>query len=163
MEVLFVPRIREIARDKEMLEKELNVSIAIAGKKVTLEGEAINEYEARDIIDAIGLGFPVKKALMLKEGELLFKKISIKDFTRRKDMHEVRSRIIGREGKIKRTIEDVSDCDIVLQDNDLGIIGSAEDIMTAVTALTNLIRGTKAANVYSFLERANADKKKFRD
>jgi rRNA processing protein Krr1/Pno1 len=47
----------------------------------------------------------------------------------------------------------------VLHDNTVGIIGPAETIEEATTAIGNLIRGSKQANIYRFLERMNAAKK----
>ena len=43
---------------------------------------------------------------------------------------------------------------------EIGIIASAETIQETVTAITNLIRGSKQGNVYAFLERMNAERKK---
>ena len=79
-------------------------------------------------------------------------------------MSEVRGRIIGREGKTKRTIEEISGCDLYINEdiNQIGIIGNAESIEEATTALTNLIKGSKHANVYRFLEKINTERKKNR-
>ena len=159
METIYFENTKEIKKAKEEIEKNLNVTITFTGKKAVIEGAPLNEYEAWNILDAISFGFSAKKALQLKESELSFKKINIKDFTRRKNMYDVRARIIGKEGKVKRTIENLSDCEMIIKDNVIGIIGYAESIDIVITALTNLIRGSKVSNVYNFLERMNRDRR----
>lgn len=160
METLFISKTIELKRTKEQLEKELNVKIYIKGKQVIIDGEAVSEYEAMHIVEAIGFGFSTKKALLLKDPEYTFRRLRIKDFTRRKDLEDVRARIIGREGKTKKTIEDISGVYLELNGNEVGLIGPTEDIEEETAALTNLIKGTKQANVYKKLEKINAEKKK---
>ena len=159
METIHFKRIKELQKEKERLEQRLKVKINIQGKKVTLEGDSFNEYEALMILEAMQFGFSAKKALTLMDEQIIFRKIPIKNFTRRKNLTEVRGRIIGKEGKTKKTIENISGCDIAINENEIGIIGPAEEIEEATTAITNLIRGTKQANVYRFLERINTGKK----
>lgn len=161
METMILEKTGELKKRKEELEKKLNVEISIKGKQVTISGEAIEEYEASMIIDAISLGFSIKEALTIKNEETIFKKIRIKDFTKRKDLYEVKSRLIGTKGKTKRTLEEISGCRVVIGDSEVGIIGSAEDVESTVTAAANIIRGTKQANAYRYLERMNTLKKKF--
>ena len=160
METVYFRKINQVKREKEHLEKKLNVTLQIVGKKVVLEGSPLDEYEATIVLEAIQFGFSIAKALLLKDDQLIFRKLSIKQFTRRKNLEEVRARIIGTEGKTKHTIEEISRCLIVINENTVGIIGSAEGIEEATTALMNLIRGSKQANVYRFLERMNAAKKR---
>ena len=158
MESFYFNNTKEIKNEKANLENKLNVKITLTGKNVKIEGTPYEEYEASIVFDAMSFGFTSKKAITLKESDTLFRKLNIKDFTRRKNLYEVRSRIIGKEGKTKRTIEEISGCEIVIKDNSVGIIGSSESIELAVTALKNLIKGTKQANVYRFLERTNKTK-----
>ncbi|MEM4259317.1 MAG: KH domain-containing protein [Candidatus Pacearchaeota archaeon] len=159
MKKIYLKNPRKIRENKELLEKKLNVGISISGKNLKIEGPPIEEYEATMVIDAFEFGFPLKEAIKLLDENMIFRKLPIKHFTRRKNIEEIRSRIIGREGKTKRTIEEVSGCAVILHDSTVGIIGPAEDIEEATTAITNLIKGSKQANVYRFLERMNAAKR----
>lgn len=162
METIILEKTKELKVHKKRIEEKLGVKIIIQGRKVTIEGDPLNEYEASIILDALGLGFSAEKALLLLDENIQFKKINIKEFTRRKKIKDVRARVIGKEGKTKRTMETIADCDIVVNGNTVGIIGPIESIDEAVTALTNLIRGSKEANVYNFMERMNTEKKKYR-
>jgi ribosomal RNA assembly protein len=159
METIFIENPRRIRANKEAIENKTGVNIEIKGRQVTIEGETIQEYEARCIIEAFDFGFDLKDALSLTSETIIFRKLNIKDFTRRKDLEEVRGRIIGTEGKTKRALESVSGCAVVLHDNAVGIIGPAETIEEATTAIGNLIRGSKQANIYRFLERMNTERK----
>jgi ribosomal RNA assembly protein len=159
METIFADKTLELKRTKSDLERKLNVKITIEGKKVTIDGSPADEFDAKEVIEAIGFGFSTAKALQIKSGEFMFRKLSIKKFTRRKDLREVKARLIGTEGKTKRTIENLSKCDLVISGNSIGIICSAELMETELTAIENLIRGSKQANVYRYLEKMNAIRK----
>lgn len=160
METLFFDSLGELKREKDVLERKLKVKITIQGKKVTFEGPSLEEYEASLVLEAMQFGFSADDALLLKDEEASFKKINVKNFTHRKNLEDVRARIIGTYGRTKRTIENIANCKLVIKGNEVGIIGSAEEIEHAVTALQNLIRGSKQSNVYNFLERMNTEKKK---
>ena len=165
METLIFERINEIGKNKRELEKKLGVSIKIEGKKITIDGEPIAEFTALQILNAINFGFSSKKALFLLDTEMQFKILNIKNFTRRKNLREIKSRLIGTEGKTKKTIEEVADCNIVIneKDNEVGIIGLADSMGDVTTAIANLIRGSKQANVYRYLENMNREKRKYPD
>jgi len=159
MEIIFLKRINEARKEKQKLEKALGVEISLEGRKAVVSGEPVREYEAVMVLEAIEMGFSAKKALVLKDESNVFRKIQVKNFTKRKSLRFVRARIVGKEGRTKRTIEEISGCSIVLNGNTVGIIGPAEKIEEATTAISNLIRGSEQANVYRYLERMNAYKR----
>ncbi|MDP4039359.1 MAG: KH domain-containing protein [Candidatus Pacearchaeota archaeon] len=153
-------RIKEIKRSKRKLEKKLNIKIRFDKCDVLFEGESLDEYQASLIFEAINLGFSAETALLILENEITFETINIKDHTRRKNLLVVRGRLIGTRGKTKNTLEEISGCKIKIQDNIVGLIGHAENIKNATTAITNIIRGSKQTNAYKYLERINTKKKK---
>lgn len=159
MDTIITNRTKEIRKNLKELQDKLKVAITILGKKVTIAGESLDEYEAMNVIDAIASGFSAKKALTLLDEDNIFRKLHIKDFTRRKDLKEVRARIIGREGRTKHTLENIANCEIAIQENTISIIGTAESIDNITTAIKNIVRGTKQANAYNFLERINSAKR----
>ena len=159
MEEIYFEKISELRKNLAELRKKLNIEIKLQGRKAIISGDSINEYEASLGLEAISFGFSAKKALLLKDPEMIFRKLQIKNFTKRKDLKEVRGRIIGTKGKTKKTIEEISGCHLILKNNELGIIASTESIEEATLAITNLIKGTKQSNVYRYLERTNKIKK----
>ena len=119
-----------------------------------ISGEELNEYIFLRVFEAIEMGFSISDALLLSNEHYIFEKINIKDVSRRKDLSQVRARVIGTFGKTLKTMCGLSNCEIVLHDNLVGVIGKADDIEFALTAMKSLIRGSKQANVYSYLEKS---------
>jgi KH domain-containing protein len=164
METFFFEKTRELRKELKNLQERLNVKMVLTGRKLVIDGDPLNEYEASRVIEAMQFGFSASKSLSLLENDVSFKIIPIKQFTRKKNMHEVRARIIGKEGKTKRALENISNCEIMVKEsNELGIICSAQTIDKTLMGITNLIKGTKQSNVYAFLEKMNAYKKELKD
>jgi len=159
METLQIKSIGKIRQNKEAIEKKLNIKITIKGKQVTIEGDPVEEYETSMILDALEFGFSLKDAIRLTDENVAFRKLPIKQFTTRRNLEDVRGRVIGTKGKTIRAVEEVSGCAVALHQNAVGLIGPAENIEEATTALKKLIKGSKQANVYKFLERMNTAKR----
>jgi len=153
METIICEKIYRIAKNKERLERALKVKISNRGKEVTISGLPEDEYFAEKVIAALNFGFPFSVALLVKNEENIFETISIKDYTRKKNLETVRARIIGTKGKTLRTLKELTKCYFELKDNYIGIIGEPEYIRNAQGAIISLIRGAKWANVYAFLEK----------
>lgn len=153
MKSLILDKIQRVIKGKRILEKELNVKLFIKGNLIEIEGNSVDEYTAEKVIQALDLGFPFKIALLIKEEELMFEIINIKDHTKRKDFERIRARIIGTKGKTLKTLTTLTDCFFEIKENHIGIIGSPENIENANQAIISLIKGTKQGNVYSYLEK----------
>ncbi len=152
-----------LRRELRKLDQQLQVKITLTGRKMTVDGAAVDEFVAITILEAIVFGFSFKQAIALKNEEFSFRKIHIRDFTRRKNLKDVRSRLIGREGKTRRTLEEISNCDVVIGESEVGIIGLADAVESATQAAINIIKGSKQANAYRYLERMNTEKKNLPD
>ena len=154
MRTFYVKNKRKIAQNKGLIEKKLGVEIGFKGNNVIISGDELSEYLALRVFDAVELGFSINEALLLADENYMFEKINIKDVSRRKNLSEVRARVIGTFGRTLKTMCGLSNCEIVLHDNIVGIIGKADDIEFALTAMKSLIKGSKQANVYSYLEKS---------
>lgn len=153
MKTLISEKIARIIKNKRILEKALNVKITNSGKEISLEGEPLEEYVAEKVIDAISLGFPLSTALLIKEEDYTFEILNMKNHTKKKDFPRIRARIIGKDGKTLRTLNNLTNCNFEILDKEIGIIGDAENIEAARQAIISLIHGTKQANVYAYLEK----------
>ena len=142
-----------ILKNKKKLQEKLNVKITNRGKEIYLRGKGADEYIAELVIDALNFGFEYNAAIMIKEENFTFERLYIKDYTKRNDLKRVRGRIIGKKSKTLKALEQLTKCFIELKDNEVGIIGPAENIENAQNAITSIIRGSKQSNVYSFLEK----------
>jgi ribosomal RNA assembly protein len=152
MRKIICEKIARIIKSKTNLEKELNVTLNITGKEVSISGESEEEYIAERVIEALDFGFPFAEALKIKKEDIMFEILNVKECTSKKDLESVRGRIIGKEGKAIRTISSLGDCAIELSGNKLGIIGNCENMRPVEEACKLLIKGTKHANVYAYLE-----------
>ncbi|MBM3233860.1 hypothetical protein FJZ19_02070 [Candidatus Pacearchaeota archaeon] len=153
MKILVLENAGKILRERKKIEKNLDVKITGKGKKIEIKGSEIDEYVACCILEAIEAGFSIENSIALKEQDYLLEKIQIKNLTKRKNLSQVRARIIGKNGKTLDLIEELSDCFIVLHANIVYIIGRAEDIKKAINAITKIIHGSKQSSVYSYLEK----------
>jgi KH domain-containing protein len=153
MKTLLSEKTSRILRNKKDIEKELEVKILVKKGEVLLEGSPENEFLAEKVIDAIGFGFPLSAAFLIKKEDHMFEILSIKDHTKRKDLVTIRARLIGKKGKTLKTLATLTDCFFELKNNTVGIIGRPESIKNAQDAVIYLIQGSKQANVYKFLEK----------
>jgi KH domain-containing protein len=153
MKTILSEKLPRILKNKRRLEILLNVKITNRGKEVTIQGEPDDEYIAEKVIDALNFGFPFSDAILIKEKNCEFEILNIKDYTRRKDLKEIRARIIGTKGGTLRTLCELTKCHFEINGNDVGIIGEPECIKNAQDAVTSIIKGAKQANVYKFLEK----------
>jgi len=152
---------------KKRIEEILGVTFEFLDNYIVIKnkngGDSFSEHLAVEILDAIALGFDINTALQLKDTDYVLRKINIKSYVKLNRLRTVKARLIGTKGKTKHTLENISECNIVLSDHTVGIIGSVENVEMAVHAVMSLIRGAVQSKVYSFLERsrANAKAKKF--
>jgi ribosomal RNA assembly protein len=152
MKKIICEKIVRIIKSKGNLERELNVILEIDGKEISISGKPEEEYIAEKVIEALDFGFPFSNALEIKKEDVIFEILNIKECTTKKNFERIRGRIIGKDGKTLKTISNLSGCHIELSGNKLGIIGNCENIRTVEEACKLLIRGSKQANVYAYLE-----------
>lgn len=137
------------------IKKKVDINISLKTDSAVLNGEEINEVLVEKIIIAIDFGFELEDALLLTKDNWNIEYINIKDHTRRRNLEEVRSRIIGTEGKAKRTIETLTDSVIVIHNNMVGVISDSDHLSYAIQGIISLIQGAKHGNVFSYIERQN--------
>jgi ribosomal RNA assembly protein len=69
-------------------------------------------------------------------------------------MERIKGRIIGEEGKSRRTIEDLTDTYISVYGHSVGLIGKSDQIKIASDAVTMLSKGKSHKTVYNMLQEA---------
>jgi ribosomal RNA assembly protein len=153
MKTIICEKFPRIIKNKKKLESVLNIKIENRGKEIFIEGEGEDEYIGEKVIDALELGFPFSVALLIKEEDLEFETLNIKDFTKAHDLKRIRARIIGKKGKTLKTLTILTKCYLELKDNWIGIIGELEYMKNAQDAIIAIIQGSKQSNVYAYLEK----------
>jgi ribosomal RNA assembly protein len=144
---------RKIKRAVPSIENKVKVQIGFGKGHVTIKGAELNEFLVEKIIMAIDFGFDIDDALLLLNEEFVLEFVDVKENTHRKNLKDVRSRIIGREGRAKRTIEKLMECAIVIVDNRIGVIVDADHLSATIQGIEGLIGGSKHGNVFGYLER----------
>jgi len=150
---------------KKYIEEETKTKLKIDSDEgdVFVSGEdALGLFNAREVIRAVGRGFNPDVAQVLLKGDYIFETINIMDFSgKSKDnMLRLKGRVIGSEGKSRRTIENLSDTRISVYGKTIAIIGQPENVGAAKRAIESLLTGSQHANVYKWLEKNRRELKR---
>lgn len=148
---------------KEKLEYETGADIFIDEKIKTVNinhSNSIKELDVKKVIEAINMGYNLSIALELfKKPPSKFEKINIKNLTRNdKEFNRQKGRVIGKCGRTKELISELTDTYVVVNKDSVGIIGSLNDVIKAREAVLLLIEGAPHSRVYAKLEKYKANK-----
>lgn len=149
------------------LEKEGKVKVYIdseTGEVIIHDEQAEDTYLAyrmRDVLKAIGRGFSPEHALLLFKDEMYYEEFDIRDYVGKsnKRIMQVRSRMIGTDGRTRRLIEELTDCLISIKGNSVALIGDLEGLKVASKAVIMVLSGSEHSSVYSYMERKRKDLK----
>ncbi|MFO7872630.1 MAG: KH domain-containing protein [Candidatus Undinarchaeales archaeon] len=153
-----VKRIEKETNTKVKIDSELNEVVI----SETDESDPFLLWKARDVIKAIGRGFSPKKAFRILEENADLKIINLKDYLGKSKSTQVRikGRIIGKEGKSKKKIQDLTNTDIVIHGHTVAIIGFPVGLEIAMRAIEKLINGAMHGAVFKSMEKELKDKAK---
>ncbi len=117
--------------------------------------------KARDFVRAIASGFSPERAWRIFKEDVYFEVIDIKEFVGKREnrIRVLRGRIIGKNGKTRRIIEELSGASLSVYEYSVAIIGSYTQVETAKRAVEMLLRGSKHATIYHFLEKKRREMK----
>jgi ribosomal RNA assembly protein len=145
---------------KKDLETRSGLKLEINSK----DGEVIiNDHKSKDplmtlvmenVIKAIGRGFSPEKAELLFKDDADFFIFDLHDYVGKKDTHirRLKSRVIGKEGKTKRVLEELTDSKISVYGHTISIISEMEKMNILKKSIDLLLTGSKHATVYRFVE-----------
>jgi ribosomal RNA assembly protein len=119
-------------------------------------------YTSKEVVSAIGRGFNPEVALLLLKVDYLFETINLIDYTgkSKEDQLRIKGRIIGKEGKTRRLIEELAECYVSVYGKTVSIIGNADWVSLAKHAIEMLIEGSTHSSVYSWLEKKRKELKR---
>jgi len=117
---------------------------------------------AKDLVLAIGRGFSPSRAFSLFNDDYSFDIVDLHDYFGKNEaeIRRVDGRIIGREGKARRNLEELTGTLISVSGHTVSIIGTFESVSMAKNALEKLIEGRQHGTVYKFLRRKRGQVKK---
>ena len=161
MRNVLVENMNKVKRAVPAIENKVKVKIGFGKDSVSVKGSEFNEYLVEKVVQAIDFGFVVYDALLLLSDDFVLEFIEVKEHTRRKNLKEVRARIIGTGGKARKTIENLTGSEIVIHNNTVGVIVDSVHLDAVVQGIESLIQGAKHGNVFAYLEKQNVSRRKF--
>jgi ribosomal RNA assembly protein len=152
-----------IGRDgkvKDEIEQKCNVVIEIDsenGDTIVSSGSVglaeSDVFKATEILSAISKGFSPNSAFRLF-GEDLLQLIDIRSYAGKSDnsIKRIKGRIIGKNGKSRKTVEELTGASISVYGHTVGLIGSFHEIKVATEAILMISRGSPHKSVYNMLQ-----------
>jgi len=145
---------------KKEIEEKFNITVNIDSKsgEVNFNENKIDNpliiIKMENIIKAIGRGFSPENAMKLMEDESDFFSFNLYDYVGKKESHvrRLKSRVIGREGKTKHILEDLTNSKISVYGHTISIISDVSKMNILKKTIDMLLTGSKHATVYRFVE-----------
>ncbi|MCK5626481.1 RNA-processing protein [Candidatus Bathyarchaeota archaeon] len=128
---------------------------------VSEEGDAASLLKARDIVTAMGRGFSPDRAFALRDDEIILDIIDLREiFGRNEDtISRIKGRVIGRGGKTRILIEELTRTDVSIYGHTISLIGDYDSISIAREATLLLLEGKQHSTVYKFLRQRRREQK----
>ncbi len=157
-------------RVKANIERKLNVELEIDSAtgeiNITLDPNAKDPsllFRAKEVITAIGRGFSPQRAIPLLQSEdTMLEVIDLRQTVGKSpaDIQRLKGRIIGKGGKTRRIIEELTDAEISIYGHTVSIIGNFNQTNVAREAVLMLIKGSQHSTVYRFLQKKRQELKR---
>ncbi len=153
LRIFVTGNIRKVLDKKDKIEEQLDVKIDVKGRHIILESrkDAYSEYIAEKVFSALDFGFDLDTAMSLSNQSFMLETIDIKKSVKEQRYRDAIARIIGRKGKTINSFSQLTDCNIAVKDNLVGIIGETLNVSMAVHALNSLVRGAPYSHVVKFI------------
>lgn len=135
---------------KKQLEKRTSTKITVA-EDVEIEGETFDVMLAASVVKAIARGFSPENAFLLLDEEHELNVITLSGESE-KTVKRLMGRVIGREGKTRKKIEDMCGARISIYGKTVAIIAKTSELDTASRCVEMLLKGRTHGYAYHFLE-----------
>jgi len=157
-------------KTKKSIEEKLMVQLQIdsetGGVTLMLSEKAEDPsllFRAKDVVTAIGRGFSSEHAFrLIRDEDAILDVIDLRTVFGKSesDIRRIKGRIIGMNGKTRKTIEELTDTNISVYGHTVSIIGNMEQAQAAREAIQMLIEGSLHSTVYRYLHRKRRELKK---
>ena len=153
---------------RKMIEKASGASLQIDSSTgdvsaIWEEGKAdpVLRMKMPDVIRAIGRGLAPNRAVKLLEDEVFLRMYDIREWVGRQpnQTRRMRSRLIGRNGRIRSSIEEMSQTEMAIYGSTVLVIGDEDGLALATPAIENILNGAEHGTVLHGLEQ---DRKRMR-
>jgi ribosomal RNA assembly protein len=124
--------------------------------------DATTVLRARDVVLAIARGFSPDRALGLVDDDIVLDIIDLRETFGRneREIARLKGRVIGREGKIRRLIEEMTNAKVSVYGHTISMLGPYETVTAAREAIELLLKGKQHSTVYKLLRKIKSESKK---
>jgi ribosomal RNA assembly protein len=147
-------------KTKRRLEATFQVDITVDSDTGNVEiapqatqGDVSVVFTVRNIVQAIGRGFSPKRALVLLNEDTDILVLDLADYVgdSRNNQERIKGRIIGKEGKSRSLIEELTECQVSVYGSTVALIGNYEMLPIAREAVEMLLNGAFHKTVWNHL------------
>jgi ribosomal RNA assembly protein len=147
-------------RNKKRIEAAFQVTLTVDSETGNIEitpqpdqTDVSVLFTVRNISQAIGRGFSPKRAMTLLNEDQEFLILDLEEYvgTNKNALNRIKGRIIGRGGKSRALLEELTECLISVYGGTVAMIGSYEMLPVAREAVEMLIDGAFHKTVWNHL------------
>ncbi len=147
-------------RNTRMIESTFNVELVVDSKTGKVEilvkedqSDASVLLIVKNIVNAIGRGFNPWKAMALKDDENSLLVLDLENYVgqSKNAQNRVKGRIIGKQGKSRKLLEELTECHLSVYGGTVGLIGAYEALPVAKKAVEMLLNGSFHKTVWNHL------------
>ncbi|MGM5481037.1 MAG: KH domain-containing protein [Nanobdellota archaeon] len=144
-----------VVKDELELQAKASIDVDSDEGDVRMKGEdSILLFQLKDIIKAIGRGFNPEVAMRLFKQDYILEVITMTDFVKAKNhMVRLKGRVIGKNGKARETLEELTDTNISVYGKTISIVGFCDKVAVCKRALETLLSGSPHSSVFKMLEK----------
>ncbi|MBI5224656.1 RNA-processing protein [Candidatus Micrarchaeota archaeon] len=142
------------------IEKKGEVKIKLEDGQLEIEGEGGTSWIAGQVVKAIDFGFLPQIAYKLFKDDFFLEVIDLEIIlSNDKAIERLKGRIIGEQGRAKKTLQDLTGAWIAISGNKIAVLGEFENLQLAKEGVLRLLEGAPHTGVYAYLERRNSERK----
>ena len=114
--------------------------------------DPVKAMKLPDVVKAIGRGMAPDAAVRLLEDDHFFELVDLREYVgkRSNQQRRVRARIIGRQGKIRKVIEQLTNTQISIYNSTVVLVGEESGLFAARQAIEMLAGGSEHGTVIGF-------------
>jgi len=115
--------------------------------------DSVKLYFMKEVVRAVGRGFNPSTASLLLKQDYLLEVLDLKDYVSDNQLKRVKGRLIGKDGRTREILQELTETYISISGRRTSIIGRAEHMPMAHKAVEDLIGGRPHGSVYKYLEK----------
>ncbi len=144
---------------EELGKSDITVNSSTGDVFIRGREDALLTQSTFEAVKAIGRGFSFEKSLALYNDGIQLAVISLREFAKAKShrLHEMRARLIGKDGRTREIMEELTGTNICVYGDTVSVIGDLIPIQYAIHGIEMIVNGRKQRTVYQFLEKATRE------